>query len=94
MIALLTLGMSFLRVTQTSIKPVSIFVLLLGAAITSVAIHKLVDLEREFAADQEFAAIAAAGVGLYMVLIGGLVLTACAGFSVYRCLRDANGTSE
>ena len=87
-ISLLALGVLFVSNGWRRIKPVSILILLLGLAITSIGGYDYAEIQKEFFDDPEVAAFVSVGIGLYMVLIGGVALTGCAGFSVFKCFRD------
>ncbi len=86
--SLLALGALFVSNAWRRIKPISILVLLLGLAITAIGGYDYADIQKTFFDDPETAAFISVGIGLYMVLIGGMILTGCAGFSVYQCFRD------
>ena len=92
-ISLLALGVLFVNKWR-QIKQVSILTLLLGLAITAIGGYNYATIQKEFFDDPEVAVLVSVGIGLYMVLVGGVALSGCAGFSVYKCFRDANGTSE
>ena len=83
-LSLLVLGTVLVSARQRLPKRVSLPVLALGLLITAVAAVRYVDMQGKLTSDAELAAFASIGIGLYMVLVGGLVLTGCAGMTVYR----------
>ena len=86
-ISLLALGILFVSNGWRRIKLVSILILLLGLAITSIVGYDYAEIQKEFFDDPEVAAFISVGIGLYMVLIGGVALIGCAGFSTYRSFK-------
>ncbi len=88
LVALLALGLLFLNATRGHIKPISVLILILGIVIVAIAVSKFFNFENLIADEPELAAFASIGTGLYLVLIGGIVLTACAGFSAYKCFQQ------
>ena len=87
-IALLALGSLFISTTQVHVKPISVLVLLLGGVVACLSIYKLVDLQRMIADVPGLSELASTGIGLYMAVIGGLVLTVCAGLIVRKSLQE------
>ena len=87
-IALLALGSLFISTTQVHVKPISVLVLLLGGVVACLSIYKLVDLQRMIADVPGLSELASTGIGLYMAVIGGLVLTVCAGLVVRKSLQE------